>query len=326
MRFSQILGHEKAKEILVKSFQAGRIAHTYLFYGPDGVGKKLVAIAFYQFLVCKNPFDGDSCGFCKQCSLIEKGKNIDLHIIEPEGKGGKIKIESVRKILPIVRFDPVYSKFKFVLIDNCEKLTDEAANSLLKILEEPPSKTLFCLITSNPEMLLSTIVSRSQKICFSEVQREKIMSLLMKKEGVSIEDAFFASSLAGGSPSLALQYLQLPFLKRRKEILERFISLNIKEPDKIIEFGETLFREKDNIPHILNLIKIFYRDILMIELNKEEEVMNKDIINEIKDFTIRMDIRKIITSLKKIQKAEEALNLYINNKLISNWLFFNLVR
>ena len=173
MSFSNIIGNEKIKNILIKSISNNTVLHSYMFIGSNGIGKKMIAKQFAKMVLCEN--SGADSGFeecdnCKSCIEFNSGNNPDFICIEPDGKN--IKIEQIREMQTKVVEKPVNSKKKIYIIDDADLMTKEAQNCLLKTLEEPPEYIVIILIVSNESKILTTIKSRCMKLFFEKINDE----------------------------------------------------------------------------------------------------------------------------------------------------------
>lgn len=218
----KIVGHEDLLTSLEMDMQSGNLAHAYLFSGPEKVGKYRVAKTLAHILQCENNF----CHDCPTCLQIEKSGHADT--IELADDGETIKIETVREL--IVRLNMTTSaKYKIVLVEKIERLTLEAANCLLKTLEEPPEKTLFIFTTSSTRDVLPTIVSRMRAIqfhhCPEKMVREKIQEMYPESEGSLLDQV---SSFAMGKPGVAFRLMRDPEMlavyRRLYQDLLRFLD------------------------------------------------------------------------------------------------------
>ncbi len=267
-----LIGHQRIWNFLIKSAINNRLAHAYLFIGVQGVGKKTVAIEFVKNLLCENK---NSCGKCVNCQKIERNQHPDVLFLSSENneknrlseaeksvKIAEIKIEQIRQIQHQISLSPFCAPYKVVIIDGAELLTSEAANCLLKTLEEPPQKSLMILISSNSQWLLPTIISRCQLIKFLPVKSEQIEESLGKlgvKEKSKIKQAV---KISCGRPGVAINLLKDPSLWSRLErqindfqqiqkndLVEKFkyaqkISQNISEAQEILNNWLVLFRDR----------------------------------------------------------------------------------
>ncbi|MBK7431011.1 MAG: DNA polymerase III subunit delta' [Bacteroidetes bacterium] len=247
MKFAQVIGHNDVKKRLIHSAKENRVSHALLFLGPEGTGGLPMAVAFAQYLVCENPGDDDSCGTCSACIKMEKYVHPDVSFSFPVATKDKIKepksvdfIEQFRKailaepylnymswmdaadienkqgiisvhesadIMHRLNLKAVEAPYKIVIIWLPEKMNHPAANKLLKILEEPPEKTLFFLVSENYEELLSTVVSRTQLVKVSRISESDMLTELTTNHGVDKSTARHLHHKSNGSFSEALQLL-----------------------------------------------------------------------------------------------------------------------
>ena len=170
--FQDLIGNERVKDILEKTITENNILHSYLFIGIEGIGKSLFAKEFAKTVLCTSN-DNKPCEKCKSCLEFKNDNNPDFMIINPDGNS--IKIEQIRFLIQKIYEKPVSSDRKVYIINDCDKMTIEAQNSLLKTLEEPPKYATLILITSNESKLLGTIISRCTKIYFSPIEDGKIL-------------------------------------------------------------------------------------------------------------------------------------------------------
>lgn len=192
-----IAGHKNQIQFLSNSVKTGKLAHAYLFAGPAHIGKHTVALKFVQNLLCEN---NSSCNSCNQCKAFIALGNADyMSMDEPEG----IKIEQVRDLIYKLSLKPYLAKYKVAVIDDAENMTIEASNALLKSLEEPKSNTILILISSSPDKLPRTILSRVQKISFAPVPESEYLDLLVEKINPNQRDLIAA--YAAGRPGLAIR-------------------------------------------------------------------------------------------------------------------------
>ena len=211
-----IIGHQRIWNFLTQSAQKNRLAHAYLFVGPSEIGKKTLALEFAKWLLCQNKSGDKACNDCRACLEISKNQHPDVFVLEPnrEEKKGVIKtfevgVDEIKDLQHRLSLFSYSAPYKIVIIDEFDNLTREAANSFLKTLEEPSSKSLIILISSAWQSLLPTIISRCQLIKFLPVPEKEISSGLeavvkKKSEAVAIV------KLAAGRPGRAKKLLELP--------------------------------------------------------------------------------------------------------------------
>jgi DNA polymerase III delta' subunit len=199
----QLKGHARQLNLLERAFGADRLAHAYVFSGPEGMGKRAAARRLANFMICEV---GTACGSCIQCRTFAVGSNADY--MEVPGGGEAIKIEAVRDLSYKMALKPYGGKHKVLVIDDAHNLTTEAANALLKIMEEPKPQTMMVLVTSNPHRLLPTILSRAQKIGFGPlepVMLPKSEDELQSERGTRESFSRFENSKTGDKLVLAAE-------------------------------------------------------------------------------------------------------------------------
>lgn len=188
-QFSEVIGQEHIVQTLTNALSSGLISHAYLFCGPRGSGKTTLARLFAKSLNCQNRKDGEfePCDKCSSCQQIREGRSMDLIEIDAASHRG---IDEIRELREGIKFVPTASKYKVFILDESHQLTKEAANALLKTLEEPPSHAIFILATTEIHKMIPTIISRCQRFDFRKLTLLEIvkkLEIIAKKEGVKIE-------------------------------------------------------------------------------------------------------------------------------------------
>ena len=252
MLFKEIIGQEEVKEKLIQTVKENRVSHAQSFFGPEGVGKLPLAIAYAQYIACENKKDDDSCGVCSSCIKYNKLIHPDLHFLFPiattksitktkdvscfssvflnefreafsqnnyltlndwynqigiENKQAIINAEDCNEIIKTLNLKTYESEFKVVIIWMVEKLFHSAAPKLLKILEEPPEKTLFILISENPDQIIKTILSRTQMVKVPRIYEEVLRDTIKEKFNLSQSQVNYVNHLAQGSYSEAVNII-----------------------------------------------------------------------------------------------------------------------
>ena len=188
--FEEVVGQEHIVQTLINSIKGNNISHAYLFCGPRGSGKTTIARLFAKAINCEKPINGfEPCNKCSSCLEIMGAKSIDLIEIDAASHRG---IDDVRELREGIKFAPVKSKYKIFIIDECHQLSKDAANALLKTLEEPPGHAVFFLATTEAHKMISTIVSRCQRFDFKRLKVPEIikkLEFIAKKEDVKFETA-----------------------------------------------------------------------------------------------------------------------------------------
>jgi DNA polymerase-3 subunit delta' len=316
MRFCDIVGHDHAKETLRRAADRNRVPHACLFHGPEGVGKKSLALAFLQYLVCRDrtPGDPDSCGECRPCRQVAAGTFADLLVMEPEK--GVIKIERIREAFPRLQFEPLVGPWKCILINDAHALTIEAANAALKTLEEPPSNTLFVLVTSTPDTLPRTVLSRCLHLSFGPLPAEVVAGILVDRHGMSEVDARNAAALAQGSPAVALKLVGSPVLAERVGFLKSFLELADAGPEQRLRFAEGIAGGREEFEEHEHLVKSLMQDILAaVAGQSDDRFCNADLGNEIRAFARRIGPDRVLEMAAAFMEWDSNRRYHPNSRM-----------
>ncbi|MCX8011739.1 MAG: DNA polymerase III subunit delta' [Desulfobacterota bacterium] len=314
MNFSQIRGHQKVLKLLYRIKETKKLAPAYIFSGPEGIGKRLIAVAFAKNLLCVEK-NADSCGNCPACIQIEHGNHPDLLLLEPEK--GTITIDQIRDLTRTLSWKSFSGGNKICIVDEADQMNDHAANALLKTLEEPAPGTVIILITARLYRLLPTIISRCQQIKFPPLSIPETAELIrLKKKEVTSEDAFLMAYLTNGSPGKALS-LDLDHLKRiRDEWIKQTKLLITKEKEDFWVENEHSHKEKKELELKLDLLLLWLRDLLQYKIYKNMElVLNKDKTEEISFQGDIFRFEELINFLFAIGNYKATLEYNINPQL-----------
>jgi DNA polymerase-3 subunit delta' len=267
MKFTDLIGQEHAVKLIKQSMSKNRLAHAYLFAGPDGVGKKTCAQIFARTLNCLEG-GNEPCNSCISCT---KEFHPDIHLIKP--KGTSLRIEQMRELQNNVVYKPYEGKWKVYILEDADKLTEAAANSLLKTLEEPPPVTVFILITSQVEKILPTIRSRCQQINFRPIGQEKISAFLKEHyPQMEEEKRDLAASLAEGSPGRACTLLEDEDAFSRMEEVRQIYRIIGEDDLAPFTIAKKWKDRKDELGDFFQILTLLYRRSLWqnIEGSKDE--------------------------------------------------------
>ena len=283
MQFSEIKGQEQAIHIIERAIQTKHIAHAYLFTGPEGVGKKKTATAMAQYLNCtgKAPDSLHSCGKCPSCIQAQTGSQPDIIFLEPDG--ASIKIEQIRTLLAKVSLRNYDSAYKVVIINDAHLMTEQAANCLLKTLEEPTANTVFLLVTAQVQNLPVTILSRCQQIQFQTLSPALIKELLAELYPAQQSRIGLAATLAKGSMPTAAELLANDDLAQtRQDFYQLLAKLDIVRPAQIISWCEQWDKNKKAVKTLLELGQLWYHDVLLNTMHANAELLlNQDYLAEL---------------------------------------------
>ena len=316
MGFDQILGNSRVKKILRLALQKNRVPNSLLFYGPDGVGKKSLALTMAKAVNCEKMRD-DACETCSFCQAITGRRLPDVWEIAPEGQ--VIKIEQMRAMRQAAYLRPMVSRKRVFIIEEAEKMNDEASNSLLKILEEPPLFSHIILVTDNPHLLLPTIKSRCQILTFSPVGKEEIKRILVEK-GYSEDRAKILSLLVRGSLEQALNVEWEEIQDRRKEAWKIFCSFFGKDdPSFFLRSYSFAKRQlvREEFEQILEILSSFCRDFLLIKEGGDSHLLlNPDYAGEIMAMEKEWSLEHTWECLEQIDYVISGLTKNLNLSLL----------
>lgn len=307
MTFDSIIGHDRQKNILRRALQNQRVAHAYLFEGPDGVGKRLVALAMARALLCQT---GQGCGDCSPCRKVDHNNHPDIHLLDAEG--ATIKIDQIRTLQQQLALRPLEGQYRICLIDGAEQLNPAAANALLKTLEEPQPNTVIILLSSQPEALLVTIRSRCQRLPFQRLPKQRLTEILSNRLELKDTDAAVLAALSDGSFKKALGQNKELYLERRRDLLRHLLALSAGSVIPLFKLADELVADKDHLVEILEIFQAFFRDLLLLKHGRpEEELVNLDL----KEPLYRQMERETTQSLLKKLEALEAGRYYLQRNV-----------
>jgi DNA polymerase-3 subunit delta' len=315
--FSRIIGQERAVQFLSRVISGEKIPHAYLFTGISGVGKTTTAIAFTQAINCLQPAGSEGCGRCKPCRQVIGGTFPDLVYIQPDGQN--IKIEQIRDLNRGLNFKPVSGKYRVTIIQQAEMMTEEAANSFLKALEEPPQGNVFILKTIEPLDLLPTIVSRCQKIPFRPLPLRLIETWLINERGIEEERASLIARVSEGSLGRAIHIAETGFLEDRQNHIMKMIGLpalsKVQALEMALEYiGKKKKRSQDNLPgdadlfEVMGMWKTWYRDLILMKVNGPPDLLiNIDFSRKLINLSKRFNIENLIESFLLVDQTQRDL-------------------
>lgn len=326
-----VIGHQKILEFFQRSIQKQQLSHAYLFTGPAHLGKKTAAQEFIKMLGGQE---------------IKKDIHPDILIVEPEmiekkgiKKEAEISIDQVRQIQHQLSLCPYQAPYKIALIDQAERMTREAANALLKTLEEPTPKTILILISSQPQLLLPTIISRCQIIKFLPVPLAEIeKSLIYLMDDTRLDDTrkgvmrtgFRLSSinlksiirLSAGRPGLVIRYLNNPqLLQEQKQIINRLEHLIQTDINQRYQYAEEIAKDVAQARQTLNTWLLYFRDLLLVNVGCPEFSTAPNSVQS----ELTWSSSKIKNIIQNIQRADLLLgNSSINARLVLENLMLEL--
>ena len=331
-QMKEIIGHQKAVTELTGSILTRRVAHAYLLAGPPGVGKETVALAFARALLCPESRGGDSCGTCTSCRRVDEDVHPDLAVTRPDG--ASIKIDQIRLLQRETQSGPQTGPWSVRIIVDAETMTQEAANSILKTLEEPAPGMVFLLLTAGPQKILSTVLSRCQQFFLQPLTEGELIQGLAQHGLPEAEDLPLA--LAGGSLSRALAMAGGEGLAERDRIIDLAGRLTGSGSFAALELAGLLAgaaprgktrpaADRKQAVAQLDLLMLWYRDIMLKrECPGGEHLVNRDRADRVQAMAGYYTTGRILEMITHIEQAKGALAAGANIRLTIESLFLRL--
>ena len=317
--FDSIIDQDRPVGILTTFLQNGTIPHALLFIGIEGVGKESTALAFAMACNCAGEISSTTrqetkipCGLCKPCRKIEAGNHPDIIRVKPSGPF--IKIDQIRSLCHTLAMKPYEARRRVVIITDAQAMNPAAGNALLKMLEEPPVRTILILVATHPSDLLPTIVSRCQQLRFKPISNKYLESVLVQDHEIDAGEAMIITTMAGGSLSRALHMHRNQWANRRNWLIKEMDSLSGASVNRLLAFGEQLSKNKDSLQDSLEVMKSWLRDLVVGKLNPER-VINQDLTQKIQQASRKMSIASLLDKIDTIQATQNAIRAGTNLRL-----------
>jgi DNA polymerase-3 subunit delta' len=332
MPFRDLVDQAHAVMLLRTATRSGRVSHAYLFVGPEGVGRFDAAVAFAQLLNCERPAGEDACGECRACRRIAEGRHPDVRVVDvergllldPEDKTKTaIGIDQVRALRREVSFPPLEGRWKVYVLVRADRMLPEAANSLLKILEEPPPQVVIILIAETTVPMLPTVVSRCQLVRFSLVPTPAVEQALIQRLGLDAGRARFIAALAGGQLGRAMMWARsADALEWRDQVLDLLERLETADPLARMDAAEAYAKERDRVADLLDAAVFWYRDLLVWqETHEEKHLINLDRTERVAALAATVPGPVLSARIAAVQEAKEALRSNAHPRLVLEHLF-----
>ena len=313
--FDALVGQDSVVEALRRALNDNRLPHALLFHGPAGVGKATCAGILAQSLNCAASNYRDACGTCVSCRKMVRGLHPDIIWMTPEGKGGQIKVERIRKeIIDKVGFRPYEGRRRVVMIDDAHRLNASSQNSLLKTLEEPPPSSVLVLITPAPESLLPTVRSRCQPLRFRPLALWALQQHLEEVHAIPSDEGRLRAALVSGSVGRALD-LDLDAHLGRRTVAEESLRDAIQGGAALLAAAEVLLaagegdRKVDQAASAVTSVRDILRDLLVLSSGGDPTLLvNADRISDWQGWASEMDSDGILDALDAVQRADDRLH------------------
>ncbi len=341
-----LINQERPIRILTTLLRNRTLPHAFLFTGTEGVGKQAAAIALATACNCQEKNPGlmaedrsnhdsdnpsvkpdftalDSCGVCKSCKKIESGNHADIIRIQPSGSF--IKIAQIRALVHTLTLRPYEAKIRVVVISDAQALNAAASNALLKILEEPPGRTMLVLIAIQKSALLPTIVSRCQHVGFNPISQKNMAVLLREKHKLAPQAAGILAAMANGSFSRAQTMVRSNWLKRRKWLIDEMNTLSLQKMGRLFALAEKLSGEREALSETLEIIKVWFRD-LIIGAYDPAKIINQDVADIIRIAAGMASVPSLLSKFDAVQQTQNRITASTNLRLTMENLLIKLAQ
>jgi DNA polymerase-3 subunit delta' len=335
--FRTIVGHSRLLSLLARVIARGSMPPAVLLAGPPGVGKRLTALAIAQSINCLQPqspkgFERDACGECASCRRIARGIHPDVIVVEP-GEMGTIKIEQLRDVIDRSQYRPFEGRRRVVIIDEADAAGEDAQSALLKTLEEPPSASVFILVSSMPDALLPTVLSRCPRLRFGPLNPNEVAGALIRDHDYSEQEARIAAAESDGSIGRALES-QSEDLTEARDAAQRILEETVRNSDagRRIQLARALAEgkgspaeERNRLAVRLRSLGSLLRDVGIIAASADRVMLaNTDLEKPLEKLASAFDARRSTRAYAAVDRALAALDRNASPKIVADWLLLEL--
>ena len=319
--FRDIVGHEQIIRQLQNGIRQKKVSHAYLFCGETGSGKRLMADAFAKTLLCEAG-GIEACGTCKSCKQAESGNQPDLRAVVREK--ASLGVSEIREqVTSDAQIKPYSSAYKVYIIDEADKLTEEAQNALLKTIEEPPEYAVFLLLATKREALLPTVLSRCVTISFYPVETGKIRKFLMEKRKLPDYVSQNADAFSGGLIGRAILFAESEdFFNLRQDVLTLVKNIDAFSMAEITEQVKKFAAQKEILSDALNMMALWYRDVLLYKATRNVNfLLYSDESEAIMARAEKQSYEKLQGVVDRMEQLKQRLKANVNTEMALELLF-----
>ena len=323
--FKDEVGHKDILKYISSAVENNRVSHAYILNGERGSGKKMLANLFAMTLLCETG-DNEPCGKCHSCKQAESGNHPDIIRVTHE-KPNSISVDDIRtQVNNTVDIKPYQGPYKVYIIPQADMMTPQAQNAILKTIEEPPSYAVFLLLTENAETLLPTINSRCVMLKLRNIKDTLIKKYLMENLEIPDYKADMCTAFAQGNMGRAIMLANSDhFNEIREEAVQLLKHISEMELNEIVAAVKNISVYKLEITDYLDIIMIWYRDVLLYKATKEiDKVVFKDQLQSIKEQARKSSYEGIELILESLEKAKARLKANVNFDLVMELLFLTI--
>ena len=337
MAFRDVVGHDSLLRLVGQAVARDTLPPSLLFAGPDGVGKRLAAVALAQAQNCTavrstDTLEADACGTCPICRRIERGSFPDALLIEP-GENGSITIDPVRRAIGQSTYRPFEGRKRVVIVDDADRLVVQAQNALLKTLEEPTDSSQFVLVTSRPDLLLPTVTSRCQRLNFGQLTVDEVVEVLERRDEKGLSDARAAAAAAGGSAGRALELASGELAASRAAAVTLLTMVSTARDARgrlegakgLVGKGRAGAASRHELKRRLSALTSLLRDVELLAAGSDvKELANVDIGDGLEGLVRAYGGGRALKAFAAVDRARGAVESNVSPKVVADWLALQL--
>ena len=329
MPFKDIIGQHRAGGMLLKNISSGRVAHAYLFCGPEGVGKDDAAVAFAQALACIDPTEtGDACGICTHCRRMTPTANapdgnhpdiIHLRVgVGDKSAKNRLTIDQVRNLQQRMMYAPLEARYKIIIIHDAETLSagrGESANAFLKTLEEPPRQTVIILLAPSATSVLETVRSRCRLVPFAPLPIPVLEQELRQRYTLPPAQIRLVAQLSGGNLKAAVNAVEEETFASRSNRLHLWLGAGRDHVGAMAGLEQELGKDRAEAAVFIDLLYTLYRDVLMVQHgvpSEAAEVINADLRDDLQHMAVSLHPRDILSYMTVLTQRRNDLNINVS--------------
>jgi DNA polymerase-3 subunit delta' len=311
-----IIGHTRAIKKLQLALERDSLPHALLITGPDNIGKETLALTLAKAMLCTAPPVGDRpCGTCSACRRVNSLNHPDLLLITPEEQGRGVKIDQIRELQRTLSLTPNESRYKVGILTHFERATHNAANALLKTLEEPPPYAHLILLATSSDLLLPTIVSRTQQLPLHPLNRATVEKGLVETQHIPQAQAQRMARLSGGRVGWAIQALEEPeHAQEMEESVEQLFQLLRSDLPTRFDVAKQLSDDPE-VSRLLAYWRTTWRDVMLLQTQNDDAITHSEHRESLARIARQVNVEKTAEVLRYIEETQTALRQNGNTRL-----------